>query len=117
MATAAALGYSTLQNAILAFESQVDHRGKKIMQTPMTLLVPPALEYKALELLETVGHPGERQQHHQCCNSGSSLHQIGGVAVSDFCHRMVPHRGQCSDSHWPDSLRTGGCAVWQGRRF
>jgi hypothetical protein len=57
VATASALGYSTLQNAILAFESQVDHRGKKIMQTPMTLLVPPALEYKALELLETVGNP------------------------------------------------------------
>ena len=57
LGTAAALGYSTLQNAILAFESQVDHRGKKIMQTPMVLLVPPALEYKALELLETVGHP------------------------------------------------------------
>jgi hypothetical protein len=57
VATASALGYSTLQNAILAFESQTDHRGKKIMQTPMTLLVPPALEYKALELLESVGQP------------------------------------------------------------
>jgi len=57
LATASALSYSTLQNAILAFESQVDNRGKKIMQTPMTLLVPPALEYKALELLESVGNP------------------------------------------------------------
>jgi hypothetical protein len=27
------------------------------MQTPMTLLVPPELEFKALELLETVGQP------------------------------------------------------------
>ena len=43
LGTAAALGYATLQNSILAFESQTDHRGKKIMQTPMTLLVPPAL--------------------------------------------------------------------------
>jgi len=57
VATASALSYSTLQNAILAFESQTDHRGKKIMQTPMTLLVPQALEYKALELLESVGNP------------------------------------------------------------
>lgn len=57
VATASALSYSTLQNAILAFESQVDHRGKKIMQSPMTLLVPPALEYKALELLESIGNP------------------------------------------------------------
>jgi hypothetical protein len=56
-ATASALSYSTLQSAILAFESQVDHRGKKIMQTPMTLLVPPELEFKALELMETVGQP------------------------------------------------------------
>lgn len=57
VATASALSYSTLQNAILAFESQTDHRGKKMMQTPVTILVPPALEYKALELLETVGQP------------------------------------------------------------
>src|SRR4030042_86634 len=57
LATASALSYSTLQNAILAFESQTDHRGKRIMQTPATLLVPPALEYKALQLLETVGQP------------------------------------------------------------
>ena len=57
VATASALSYSTLQNAILAFESQTDHRGKKIMQTPATLLVPPALEYKALQLLESVGQP------------------------------------------------------------
>jgi hypothetical protein len=57
LGTAAALSYSTLQNGILAFESQTDNRGKKIMQTPMTLLVPPALEYKALELLESVGNP------------------------------------------------------------
>ncbi len=57
VATASALGYSTLQNAILAFEGQKDHRGKKIMQTPMTLLVPPALEYKGLELLESIGNP------------------------------------------------------------
>lgn len=57
VATASALSYSTLQNAILAFESQVDNRGKKIMQTPTTLLVPQALEYKALELLESIGNP------------------------------------------------------------
>lgn len=57
LATASALSYSTLQNAILAFESQTDHRGKRIMQTPATLLVPPALEYKALQLLESVGQP------------------------------------------------------------
>ncbi len=57
LATASGLSYSTLQNAILAFESQTDHRGKKIMQTPMTLLVPQALEYKALELMESVGNP------------------------------------------------------------
>lgn len=57
VATASALSYSTLQSALLAFESQTDHRGKKMMQTPATLLVPPALEYKALELLETVGQP------------------------------------------------------------
>jgi phage major head subunit gpT-like protein len=57
VATASALSYSTLQNAILAFESQTDHRGKKMMQSPMTLLCPPALEYKALELLETIGQP------------------------------------------------------------
>jgi len=57
LATASALSYSTLQNAILAFESQTDHRGKRIMQTPATLLVPPSLEYKALQLLESVGQP------------------------------------------------------------
>jgi len=56
-ATASSLSYSTLQAAIRAFESQTDHRGKKIMQTPTTLLVPPALEFKALELLESVGQP------------------------------------------------------------
>jgi hypothetical protein len=57
LATAAALSYAALQNGILAFEQQKDHRGKKIMQTPMTLLVPQALEYKALELLESIGNP------------------------------------------------------------
>lgn len=57
LGTAASLNYATLQSAVLAFENQVDHRGKKIMQTPVTLLVPPALEMKALELLETVGQP------------------------------------------------------------
>ncbi len=57
LATAASLNYATLQSAILAFESQLDSRAKKIMQTPVTLLVPPALEFKALELLETVGQP------------------------------------------------------------
>ena len=31
------------------------------MQTPATLLVPPALEYKALELLESVGMPESAQ--------------------------------------------------------
>lgn len=56
-ATATALSYSTLQAAILAFETQTDARGKKIMQTPMTLLVPPALEMKALQLLQSVGTP------------------------------------------------------------
>lgn len=57
LGTAAALSYSTLQSAVLAFESQTDARGKKIMQTPMTLLVPPALEMKALELLQSIGQP------------------------------------------------------------
>ncbi len=57
LATAASLSYSSLQTAVLQFEAQVDNRGKKINQTPMTLLVPPALEMKALELLETVGQP------------------------------------------------------------
>jgi hypothetical protein len=57
LATASALSYSTLQTGILAFEGQTDHRGKKINQTPMTILVPPALEFKALELLQTVGQP------------------------------------------------------------
>ncbi len=55
--TAAALSYASLQTAILQFENQTDHRGKKILQQPMTLLVPSALEFKALELLETVGQP------------------------------------------------------------
>lgn len=58
LATAAALAYATLQSAILAFEAQTDHRGKKINQTPMVLLVPPALEFKALELLKSIGQPG-----------------------------------------------------------
>lgn len=57
LATASALSYSTLQNAILAFESQVDSRGKKIMQTPMTLLIPPALEYKAIQILQNPNQP------------------------------------------------------------
>ena len=57
LATASSLSYSTLQTAIRAFENQVDHRGKKIMQTPMTLLVPTALEFKARELLESIGQP------------------------------------------------------------
>jgi hypothetical protein len=57
LATASALSYSTLQNAILAFESQVDHRGKKIMQTPMTLLVPLQLEYKAIQILQNPDEP------------------------------------------------------------
>ena len=59
VATASAMSFSTLQNAILAFECQTDERGKKIMQTPMTLLVPKALEYKALELLQpyNIGNP------------------------------------------------------------
>ena len=57
LATASSLSYSTLQSAILAFEGQTDERGKKIMQTPMTLLVPTALEFKALELLKSVGQP------------------------------------------------------------
>src|SRR5574343_63820 len=55
---ATSLSYESLQDMILAFESQVDHRGKKIMQSPATLLVPPALEMKAMELLESVGQPG-----------------------------------------------------------
>lgn len=57
LATASALSYSTLQNAILAFENQVDQVGKKIMQTPMTLLVPTALEYKAIQLLQNPNQP------------------------------------------------------------
>lgn len=57
LATASGLSYSTLQNAVLQFESLTDDRGKKIQQSPSTLLVPPALEMKALELLETVGQP------------------------------------------------------------
>lgn len=57
LATASSLSYSTLQSAIIAFEGQTDNRGKKIKQTPMTLLVPPALEFKALELLKSVGTP------------------------------------------------------------
>ena len=57
LATASSLSYSTLQNAILAFENQVDNRGKKIMQTPSILLVPTALEYKALNLLKDVDEP------------------------------------------------------------
>ncbi|MFO8112747.1 MAG: Mu-like prophage major head subunit gpT family protein, partial [Desulfosalsimonadaceae bacterium] len=57
LATASGLAYSTLQSAILAFENQTDHRGKKINQTPMVLLVPPALEMKALELLKSIGMP------------------------------------------------------------
>lgn len=63
LATASALSYSTLQNAILAFESQVDHRGKKIMQTPMTLLVPPALEYKAIQILRNPNQPDTAERN------------------------------------------------------
>lgn len=54
---ATALGYGTLQDAIEAFENQTDDRGKKINQTPMTLLVPPELEWKAIELLKSIGTP------------------------------------------------------------
>ncbi len=63
LATASAPSYSTLQNAILAFESQVDHRGKKIMQTPMTILAPPALEYKFLNLLNDVDQPDTAERN------------------------------------------------------
>jgi hypothetical protein len=63
LATASALSYSTLQNGILAFESQVDHRGKKIMQTPMTLLVPPALEYKAIQILQNPDQPDTAERN------------------------------------------------------
>ena len=57
LATASSLSYSTLQSGVMAFEGQTDNMGKKIKQTPMTLLVPPALEFKALELLKSVGKP------------------------------------------------------------
>ncbi len=63
LATASALSYSTLQNAILAFESQVDSRGKKIMQTPMILLVPPALEYKAIQILQNPAQPDTAERN------------------------------------------------------
>jgi phage major head subunit gpT-like protein len=54
LATASSLSYSTLQSAIQAFENQTDSMGKKILQSPMILLVPPALEWKAMDLLRTV---------------------------------------------------------------
>ena len=57
LATASGLAYSTLQSAIQAFEDQTDERGKRINQTPMVLLVPPELEFKALELLKSIGQP------------------------------------------------------------
>lgn len=63
LATPSALSYSTLQSAILAFESQVDSRGKKIMQTPMTLLVPPALEYKAIQILQNPDQPDTAERN------------------------------------------------------
>ncbi len=57
LATAANLSYSVLQAMIMAFENQTDHRNKKIVQTPMILLTAPANEFKALELLKSIGIP------------------------------------------------------------
>lgn len=55
--TAANPSYSVLQSMIMAFENQTDHRNKKIVQTPMIWLVPAAHEFKALELLKSIGIP------------------------------------------------------------
>jgi len=57
LATASNLSYSVLQNMIMAFENQTDHRNKKIVQTPVILLVAPHNEFKALELLKSIGIP------------------------------------------------------------
>lgn len=70
LATASALSYSTLQAAILAFEAKTDARGKKFMQTPTTLLVPPALEMKARQLLESVGTPEDANNSINAIKSG-----------------------------------------------
>ena len=61
LATASNLSYSVLQSMIMAYENQTDHRNKKIIQTPMILLVAPANEFKALELLRSIGIPESAQ--------------------------------------------------------
>lgn len=56
-ATAAALSRTSLQSALTTLNTQKDEKGENIDQTPVYLIVPPALEWKAEELLASTYDP------------------------------------------------------------
>ena len=51
------LNVENLQKAIIAMRSMKDEAGKKVVFKADTLIVPPALEFKAIELLNSVNQP------------------------------------------------------------
>ena len=51
------LNQENLQKAILTMRSMKDEAGKKVVFKADTLIVPPALEFKAIELLNSVNQP------------------------------------------------------------
>ena len=56
-AVAADLSATSLKNAIIAMETTTDDRGKQQILRPTTLLVPPAVEWVARELLNSTHDP------------------------------------------------------------
>jgi hypothetical protein len=55
--TSAALSRTALQSALTTLNTQKDEKGENIDQTPVYLIVPPALEWKGEELLASVFDP------------------------------------------------------------
>jgi phage major head subunit gpT-like protein len=55
----AAIGTTSMQTALAAFENTVDDRGLQQVLVPKYLMVPPAIEGKARELLQSTYTPGD----------------------------------------------------------
>lgn len=56
-ATSSDLTYETFWAAVVAAENQYDHRQKRIVKKVKNLWVPPAMEYKAIEVLKSSERP------------------------------------------------------------